>query len=106
MVSERLLPALIGIVTGIALAVMLFVPYVARQYRRRGQLGAGHLALALAAVVYGVSLVAYGLLIIIMMWMRPAGLAGDASSFHAVRLFSRKRSGRKNAPSAAETGGR
>lgn len=62
MVSERLLPALIGIVTGIALAVVLFVPYVARQYRRRGQLGAGHLALALAAVVYGVSLVAYVLL--------------------------------------------
>ncbi|WP_295148219.1 VanZ family protein [Saccharopolyspora sp.] len=60
--SERLLPALIGIVTGIALAVVLFVPYVARQYRRRGQLGAGHLALALAAVVYGVSLVAYVLL--------------------------------------------
>ncbi|MBK0870765.1 VanZ family protein [Saccharopolyspora sp. HNM0986] len=57
-----MLPALIGIVTGIALAVVLFVPYVARQYRRRGQLGAGHLALALAAVVYGVSLVAYVLL--------------------------------------------
>lgn len=62
MVSERLLPALIGIVAGIALAVVLFVPYVARQYRMRGQLGAGHVALALAAVVYGVSLVAYVLL--------------------------------------------
>lgn len=36
-------------------------------------------------------LVAYGLLIIVMMWLRPAGLAGDASSFQAVNLFAKKK---------------
>lgn len=35
--------------------------------------------------------VAYGLLIILMMWLRPAGIAGDASSFRAVRLFESRR---------------
>lgn len=35
--------------------------------------------------------VAYGLLIILMMWLRPAGIAGDTSSFHAVRLSNAKR---------------
>lgn len=36
-------------------------------------------------------LVAYGLLIIVMMWIRPAGLAGDSSSFQAVSLMAKKR---------------
>lgn len=47
--------------------------------------------------------VAYGLLIILMMWLRPAGIAGDASSFRAVSLFKKKspksrlpQGGRKN----------
>ncbi|WP_243789660.1 VanZ family protein [Saccharopolyspora gloriosae] len=60
--STRLVPAFIGILVGVLLAAVLFVPYIARQYRRRGELGMGNLALALAAVVYGVSLVAYVLL--------------------------------------------
>ncbi|MGN0976912.1 MAG: branched-chain amino acid ABC transporter permease [Faecousia sp.] len=34
--------------------------------------------------------VAYGLLIILMMWLRPAGIAGDSSSFQAVRLTRKK----------------
>ena len=34
--------------------------------------------------------VAYGLLIILMMWLRPAGIAGDASSFRAVSLFKKR----------------
>lgn len=41
--------------------------------------------------------VAYGLLIILMMWLRPAGIAGDASSFKAVRLVRKKPSRKKAA---------
>ncbi|MGW1679273.1 VanZ family protein [Saccharopolyspora sp. NPDC002376] len=44
------------------LAVVLFVPYVARQYRRRGELGIGNLALALVGLVYTLALFAYVLL--------------------------------------------
>lgn len=36
-------------------------------------------------------LVAYGLLIIVMMWLRPAGLAGDSTSFQAVSRSAGKR---------------
>ncbi|WP_433871922.1 VanZ family protein [Saccharopolyspora sp. CA-218241] len=60
--SSRLMPAVIAVVLGTALAVALFVPYVARQYRRRGKLGVGHAGLAFASLVYGLGLLAYVLL--------------------------------------------
>ncbi|MDA3648725.1 VanZ family protein [Saccharopolyspora indica] len=60
--STRMLPAVVAIVLGALLAIALFVPYVARQYRRRGELGIGNAALALAGLVYSLGLVAYVLL--------------------------------------------
>ncbi|MER7014739.1 VanZ family protein [Saccharopolyspora sp. NPDC000359] len=60
--STRLIPAMVAIVLGGLLAFALFVPYVARQYRRRGELGMGNAALALGGLVYSLALVAYVLL--------------------------------------------
>ncbi len=58
----QLLPGVVALVVGVALAVVLLVPYVAVQYRRRGELGVGRTVLALAVLVYGLALVAYVLL--------------------------------------------
>lgn len=44
------------------LALVLLVPYVAVQYRRRGTLGPGRAVLSLATLVYALALVAYVLL--------------------------------------------
>ncbi|MFD0920363.1 VanZ family protein [Saccharopolyspora rosea] len=60
--STRLIPALIASTAALALAVVLFVPYVARQYRRRGTLGVGNVVLAFAGLLYALGLVAYVLL--------------------------------------------
>ncbi|MCP2260764.1 RDD family protein [Streptoalloteichus tenebrarius] len=60
--SDRLLPALVAVFAGAVLAVLLFVPYVARQYRRRGELGPGRAVLALGLLVYGLAVIAYVLL--------------------------------------------
>ncbi|RKT81959.1 Glycopeptide antibiotics resistance protein [Saccharopolyspora antimicrobica] len=60
--STRLIPAVVAIVLGALLAIALFVPYVARQYRRRGELGIGNAALALGGLVYSLGLIAYVLL--------------------------------------------
>ncbi|MEV0084384.1 VanZ family protein [Saccharopolyspora sp. NPDC050642] len=57
--SARLTPAVLAIAIGVLLAVACFVPYVARQYRRRGELGIGNAVLALAGLIYGLGLVAY-----------------------------------------------
>jgi glycopeptide antibiotics resistance protein/uncharacterized RDD family membrane protein YckC len=61
-VDDPLLPGLIAVLAGTALVVVGFVPFVARSYRRRGRLDAGHAVLAAASVVYAVALVAYVLL--------------------------------------------
>ncbi|WP_410575231.1 VanZ family protein [Amycolatopsis sp. cmx-4-61] len=42
--------------------MLLFLPYIARQYRRRGQLGLGHTALSFAALVSAVAVITYTLL--------------------------------------------
>ncbi|WP_243792948.1 VanZ family protein [Saccharopolyspora gloriosae] len=55
----RVLPAVAAAVVAVALAVLLFVPYVAREHRRRGELRPGTLLLFLAAVLYALGLVAY-----------------------------------------------
>ncbi|WP_219418659.1 VanZ family protein [Pseudonocardia nigra] len=60
--GDRIAPAVIAVVLGVAFAGALLVPYVAVAYRRRGELGPGRAALAFAALVYGLALVAYVLL--------------------------------------------
>ena len=62
MSNDRLLPAVIAASLGAVLALVLLVPYVAVQYRRRGALGPGRVALALVTLVYVLALVAYVLL--------------------------------------------
>ena len=60
--SDRLTPAVVAVGFGALLALVLLVPYVAVQYRRRGTLGPGRVMLAFAALVYALALVAYVLL--------------------------------------------
>jgi hypothetical protein len=55
----RLSPAFIAVLAGVVLAIALFVPYVARQYRRRGELGLGHAMLSFAGLLYCLGLLAY-----------------------------------------------
>lgn len=61
-VSDPLMPALIAVIGGAALALVVFVPFVAASYRRRGQVGWGRALLAGASLVYALALVAYTLL--------------------------------------------
>lgn len=57
--SVRVLPAVVASLVAVALAVLLFVPFVAREHRRRGELRPGTLLLFLAALLYALGLVAY-----------------------------------------------
>jgi len=57
--STRILPAVIAVLVGAALAIVLLVPFVAASYRRRGELGWGRAMLAAGALVYALALVAY-----------------------------------------------
>jgi glycopeptide antibiotics resistance protein len=61
-VNDPLTPALIAVLGGAALAFVLFVPFVAASYRRRGEFGWGRALLAGASLVYALALVAYTLL--------------------------------------------
>lgn len=61
-VNDRLLPAIVAAVLGAVLALVLLVPYVGVQYRRRGTLGPGRVLLSFATLVYALALVAYVLL--------------------------------------------
>jgi glycopeptide antibiotics resistance protein/uncharacterized RDD family membrane protein YckC len=61
-VNVRILPGVVAIAAGAMLVVAAFVPYVARSYRRRGELGPGHALLAAATLVYALGVVAYTLL--------------------------------------------
>lgn len=60
--SDRLLPAIAAVLIATVLAVVLFVPYIAAQYRRRGTVGARRVVLAFALLVYVGALGAYTLL--------------------------------------------
>lgn len=60
--SDQATNALIAIALGSALAVLLFVPTAAVQYRLNGTLGPGDLATLLSAAVYGLALWTYTLL--------------------------------------------
>jgi len=61
-VTDQVTPALIAIVLGALAGVLLFVPFVAVQYRRRGRLTIGQTALWAGALVYGLALWTYTLL--------------------------------------------
>ncbi|MBP2477115.1 hypothetical protein JOF53_005987 [Crossiella equi] len=58
----RVLPAWVAAIAATAVALVLFVPYVAVRYRRRGDLGAGDAVLAFAFLLYLLALVAYALI--------------------------------------------
>ena len=60
--SDQATNALIAIALGSALAMLLFVPTAAVQYRLNGTLGPGDLATLLSAAVYGLALWTYTLL--------------------------------------------
>lgn len=57
--SVRVLPAVVAALLAVLAAVLLFVPFVAREHRRRGELRPGSLLLFLAALLYSLALVAY-----------------------------------------------
>src|SRR5690606_10159481 len=61
-VSSQIFPGVIAIVCGAALSFLLFVPFVARQYRRRGRLTLGQVAVWVGFLVYAVALWTYTLL--------------------------------------------
>ena len=54
--------AIVALVLGSVVAVLLFIPVAAVQYRRDGRLGPGDLAVLIAAAVYGIALWTYTLL--------------------------------------------
>ena len=60
--SSRVLPAAVAVFCGVALAVVLLLPFVLRSYRRRGELGWRHAAVAFAFLVYAIAIATYTLL--------------------------------------------
>jgi glycopeptide antibiotics resistance protein len=60
--GEPGMSALMAFLGGSVLAALLFVPYIAWSYRKRGQLGLGHAALAFGLLVYALALWTYTLL--------------------------------------------
>ncbi len=54
--------ALVAVLGGTGLALLLFVPWAARRFRRHGSLGLGDVLIGLAVAVYLVAVVAYTLL--------------------------------------------
>lgn len=56
---SRVLPAVLAVFGGAALAFVLLTPFVYRSYRKRGELGFGAMLLAFSSLVYGLALVAY-----------------------------------------------
>ncbi|WHT17977.1 VanZ family protein [Crossiella sp. CA-258035] len=64
----RVLPAWVAGIAAVVLALVLFVPYVAVRYRKRGDLGAGDVAVAFAFLLYLLALLAY-----VMIPLPPVG---------------------------------
>ncbi|MFC4942779.1 VanZ family protein [Pseudonocardia sp. GCM10023141] len=60
--SSQVFPALLAVLGGTLLAGLLFVPFVFRSYRRRGEFGLGPALLAFGFVVYGLAIATYTLL--------------------------------------------
>ncbi|MGI5130336.1 VanZ family protein [Pseudonocardia sp. CA-107938] len=88
--GTRIMPAVIAVLAGTALAVVLLVPFVAASYRRRGELGWGRALLAAGALVYALALVAYVLLPLPTTdtvcaagpQLRPFAFLGDVAKYH------------------------
>jgi glycopeptide antibiotics resistance protein len=59
---SRLLPSVLALAGATVLAFLLFVPFVIRSYRRRGELGFGPAVVAFGMLVYSLALVAYTML--------------------------------------------
>ena len=57
--SVRVLPAVVAILFTAVLAIILFVPFVAREYRRHGELRMGTVVVRFAALLYLLGLMAY-----------------------------------------------
>lgn len=57
-----ILPGIVAVLAGLGLSVLLFVPFVALSYRRRGGLSMGRLLLWLAALIYFWAIWTYTLL--------------------------------------------
>lgn len=92
-VSSRGTPAVIAILGGLALGVVLFVPYVARQYRRRGEVGPGHAALSLAAVIYGLALIGYVVLPLPAITPGFCAHGGAGRQLHSLQVLDDIRAG-------------
>ncbi|WP_214408124.1 VanZ family protein, partial [Pseudonocardia lacus] len=60
--SDRVLPALVAVLLGGLVVVLGAIPFVARSYRRDGELRAGRVVLVVATAVYAMALVAYVIL--------------------------------------------
>ncbi|QGK70982.1 VanZ family protein [Allosaccharopolyspora coralli] len=60
--SVRVLPAFVAVIIAVVLALVLFVPFVARAHRRHGHLGPGRTFLHFAALLYALGLAAYVLI--------------------------------------------
>lgn len=60
--SDQALNAITAIALGGVVALVLFIPVAAYEYRRDGRLGAGDLATLMLGAVYGLSLWTYTLL--------------------------------------------
>lgn len=60
--SVRVLPAFVAVTIAVVLALVLFVPFVARAHRRHGHLGLGTAFLHFAALLYTAGLLAYVLI--------------------------------------------
>ncbi|WP_249124001.1 VanZ family protein [Saccharopolyspora erythraea] len=57
--SSRVTPAVLAMAFAVVLAVVFFVPFVVREYRRHGELGAGTAILRFAALLYVLALACF-----------------------------------------------
>jgi glycopeptide antibiotics resistance protein len=88
--------AVAAIVVGALVAVLLFVPFVARQYRRRGRFGIGHAVLAGAFLVYVIALLGFVLLPLpsdITALCARGGVRAQTQPFYVVGDVARSRTG-------------
>ena len=60
--SERAFPALVAVLASAVLALGLFVPFVALQYRRHGTVRVGQVLIGVAVLVYALAVLTYTLL--------------------------------------------
>lgn len=74
---DAIWPGIIAIGSGLLLAILALVPWVAVQYRKRGSLGFGPTVIALGTLIYALALVAYTML---PLPSDPAALCADGGA--------------------------